>query len=142
MTEGAFAAIMMDLVSGTPKILLLLRTDSPEWNLPGGRALEGETSEITVIRETKEETELDVIPLRQIGGDHKMTNDEGEVIDIARLFLCRVVGGELKNTTESKQQGWFSLSDLDKIKIVKRATKDYPEGRTIAMIKDALKEYA
>lgn len=53
------------------KILLLKRSNYTErypgcWGCPGGRAEEGETAEQNVIREVKEECNLDFIPTKII----------------------------------------------------------------------------
>lgn len=53
------------------KILLLQRSNYTEnypgfWGCPGGRALEGETAEQNVIREVKEESNLDFFPTQII----------------------------------------------------------------------------
>lgn len=53
------------------KILLLQRSNYTEnypgfWGCPGGRALEGETAEQNVIREVKEESNLDFFPIQII----------------------------------------------------------------------------
>ena len=142
-TEGSFAAILHSVnpLLGAAEILLLLRTDRPEWNLPGGKVNPGEDPRRACAREVKEETGLDVVPLWQIGIDHKKVNDAGEVIDIARIFFCKVVGGELKNTNESKAQAWFELCQLGSINVVKVICPGYPKGRTVAMIRDALNTF-
>ncbi|MFA5298550.1 MAG: NUDIX domain-containing protein [Lutibacter sp.] len=53
------------------KILLLQRSNYTEkypeyWGCPGGRAEEGETAEQNVIREVKEECNLDFVPTKII----------------------------------------------------------------------------
>jgi len=82
---------------------------------------------------------LEVILLWQIGGDHSFTVEGEPATDVARIYFCKVVGGELKDTDESKSQGWFSLEDLSSIKLVTRPCKGHYEGRTKTMIVDALK---
>jgi ADP-ribose pyrophosphatase YjhB (NUDIX family) len=48
------------------RILLLKRTDTGEFDIPGGHGKEGETAEYTAIRETQEETALELYNLQQI----------------------------------------------------------------------------
>ena len=48
------------------KVLLLKRTDTGEFDLPGGHGKDGETAAYTAIRETQEETELELFGLKQI----------------------------------------------------------------------------
>lgn len=138
-TEGSFIAIMRRREE--IEILLLKRTDIPKWNLPGGRVNKGETIRNAAIREAKEETNYDIIPLWQIGDDRLLILPDGKIKDIARIFFCKVTGGELKNTTERKEHGWFTLENLSTIDIVTNLCLGYPEGRTKVMIIDALKSY-
>jgi len=48
------------------KVLILKRTDTGEFDIPGGHGKDGETAEFTGFRETKEETELELSNLRKI----------------------------------------------------------------------------
>ena len=43
------------------EIFLIYRSDSPVWNLPGGGIEKGESAEETVVRETFEETNIDLL---------------------------------------------------------------------------------
>jgi len=59
------AAIIVD----KKKILMIKRAKTKElhpghWGLPGGKVEEGETPEEAVVREAKEETNLDFVPKR------------------------------------------------------------------------------
>jgi 8-oxo-dGTP pyrophosphatase MutT (NUDIX family) len=54
-------------VTNDNKVLILKRTDTGEFDIPGGHAKEGETSQYTAIRETQEETGLELFNLKQIG---------------------------------------------------------------------------
>jgi 8-oxo-dGTP diphosphatase len=121
--------------------LLLERKDNSKWNLPGGRVNKFESPRKAAKREAKEETGYDIVPLWQIGEDYSSVSSQGEIKDIARIFFCKVIGGQLKNTSESKNHGWYSLETLSKIEIVVKPCPGYPEGRTKAMIIDALNSY-
>ena len=134
-TKGVFAAIMRAGEEG-PQILLSERTDGKGWNLPGGRAQEGETPRNALIRRVREETGLEVLPLWHIGGDHLLT--ENDVTDTAHIIFCMVVGGGLKTTEDAPDHDWFTREGLKDISIVVRPTPDLPGGRTPKMVQDAL----
>jgi len=76
-------------------ILLTERKTEPIgcWEVPAGKQEVGETFEQTIKREVKEETNLDIEILEEIGIN---INDEYKFE--SHMFLARVVGGELKNT--------------------------------------------
>ncbi len=70
------------LVINSNQILLIKRLDFEIWALPGGGVEDGESLETTAIRETKEETNVDIIvgsfvgifsrPKWVSGGDHSI----------------------------------------------------------------------
>ncbi|OGZ62419.1 MAG: hypothetical protein A3C58_03235 [Candidatus Staskawiczbacteria bacterium RIFCSPHIGHO2_02_FULL_34_10] len=80
-TRGVFA-----LITKGKTLLLSERMDGKGWNLPGGRVEEGETDQVALVREVKEETGLDVEALHQVGPDH-VFND-----DTAVAYACKVRG--------------------------------------------------
>lgn len=134
-TNGAFVGILREY-GGRRQILLLERTDGKGWNLPGGGADEHETWIECAERETWEETGLIVEVVEQVGDNHILRNVEGEVIDVACAYAVIAVGGELRDTAESKRQGWFALEDLDTIPIV--GPQPPRKGRMRTMIEDLL----
>lgn len=101
------------------KILLQKRADNKLWGLPGGLKELDETIKDCVIREVKEETNLDIKLTDFIGVyiNPKMSwfeKDEAEVIGFG--YLAEIVGGELRiNDDESLAFGYFDLSDLPEI---------------------------
>jgi 8-oxo-dGTP pyrophosphatase MutT (NUDIX family) len=86
------------------KILAVSRKDDPtQFGLIGGKVDEGETPEEALIRETKEETGLDITKYEKIfertDGDFKCTT-----------YLCEV-DGEIQTTEKGvvKEVGWTEL---------------------------------
>jgi len=94
----AAAAFVQDAAG---RVLLQQRGDTGDWGLPGGGMELGERIDQTVVNEVREETGLQVEPLRLIGvySDDAFWfvyphGDEVKVVSV--LFECRVVGGELQ----------------------------------------------
>jgi len=100
------SAIILD---DNSKVLLCLRTDKNVWNLPGGRVELGESPWAAVVREVKEETGLDVKINKFLG-----VTSKPEKSDIAFLFLCQAVSGELTLNNEAKDLRYFSLDEIPK----------------------------
>src|SRR2546427_10220106 len=80
-------------------ILLQRRTDNDLWGLPGGGMDLGESIGQAVVRETKEETGLDVEPTGLVGiysdPGHVIAYADGEVRqEFSICFRAAVVGGE------------------------------------------------
>ncbi len=89
------------------EILLALRRDIDWWNLPGGGLELGETIEEGVCREVREETGLEVEVDHLVGVYSKPQKQE-----IVLTFLCRVLGGVLTTTEESRECHYFSSDDI------------------------------
>lgn len=102
-TTGAFAIIFDD----NERILLSHRRDIDMWNLPGGRVETGEMPWEAVIRETREETGLDVTIERLVGVYGKAEKDE-----LVFAFLCRSAGGGLTPTDEADEHRYFSVDQI------------------------------
>ena len=85
------------------EILLALRRDIDWWNLPGGGLELGETVEEGVCREVREETGLEVEVDHLVGVYSKPQKQE-----IVLTFVCRVLGGTLTATEESRECRYFS----------------------------------
>lgn len=99
------------------KILLIKRDTLPfkgYWALPGGRMEPDEPVEQTCIRETKEETGLEVEVVHKIGEYHEQgVKDDVEYDYYPTCFVVKVVGGEIrKQDSEIQEIQLFSLNDL------------------------------
>lgn len=136
-TEGSFVAIIY-----RQHILLAERADGMGLNCIGGRVEAGETPEEAAVREAKKETGLDVFVRLPIGEGYPLVSDKGEILDISRIYFAYVEDGKLAITEESSGFVWVSLGNLDRLNIVKRPCPGYPDGRTYAMIVDALMNVA
>jgi 8-oxo-dGTP diphosphatase len=68
-----------------------LRTGETYWVVPGGGILEGETEEECVVREMKEETNLEVEVVELLIDEPTLP---GDPYKRTKTFLCKPVGGE------------------------------------------------
>lgn len=115
LQDGAAAII----VNEKGEILLQSRADRDKWGLPGGCQELGERFEDTVIREVKEETNLDVLEenleLIDIVSGASRRNDypNGDgVINNTVLYCIKNYTGELKWDKESKDMKFFAINKL------------------------------
>ena len=115
LQDGAAAII----VNENDQILLQSRADRDKWGLPGGCQELGERFEDTVIREIKEETNLDVkeedLELIAVvsGESRKNEYPNGDVvINNTVLYCIKKYSGELKWDSESKEMKFFDLDNL------------------------------
>lgn len=102
--------------------MLQKRRDTGVWALPGGAMEIGEALVQTAIRETREETGLEVEPEYIVGiytnPDHVVAFSNGEVRQQFSLcFACRIVGGEFRVSEESTEVGFFSPEEIEHLNI-------------------------
>ena len=95
------------------RLLLIQRGHEPEtgrWSLPGGRIEAGETDEQAVVRETREETGLQVTCGALVGSVER-PGLRGAVVDI-RDYAATVTGGTLAAGDDAADARWVSPADL------------------------------
>ncbi|MFL5802862.1 MAG: NUDIX domain-containing protein [Roseiflexaceae bacterium] len=94
-------------------ILLMCRSDSQQWCLPGGLVEVSETPMDTAVREAQEETGLACRPLQLVdfftrpagihAGPHSL---------IAVVYLCEVIGGTLHGSPEGLEVRYWPLAEV------------------------------
>ncbi|MGQ9679242.1 MAG: NUDIX hydrolase [Candidatus Bathyarchaeia archaeon] len=105
-------------------ILLVKRGHEPSkgvWGLPGGVVELGETIEEAVRREVKEETGVEVSPVRLLTVLDSITKDKSGRIRYHYIlfeFLCKFLRGELKAYSDVQDAMWVSLSSLGAVDIM------------------------
>lgn len=82
--------------------LLLIKGPRRGWEMPGGQVEEGESLKEAAIRETKEESGIDVEVLKFCG---IFQNVNRSICNT--LFLAKPVGGEFTTSSESLDVGFF-----------------------------------
>ena len=89
------------------RVLLAHRRDIDWWNLPGGGMESDETVDEALCREVREETGLEVQVERLVGVYSKPLKQE-----VVLAFHCRVIGGALQATEESRECRYFAPDAL------------------------------
>lgn len=84
--------------------ILLLKGPRRGWEMPGGQVEEGESIKEAAVRETKEETGIDVEIIKFCG---IFQNVEGSICNT--LFLAKPVGGTPTTSPESLEVGFYPI---------------------------------
>src|SRR5215469_777011 len=104
-------------------ILLVERGKQPlkgYWSLPGGLVEPGEKLREAVRREIREETGLQIEPVRLFEiFERIMRDDEGraEYHYVLADYVCRVVGGRLRAGDDVSRAEWARRAELDQYRL-------------------------
>ncbi|MBV9022420.1 MAG: NUDIX domain-containing protein [Streptomycetaceae bacterium] len=114
------------------------RADNGMWALPGCAMNLGESLTDCAVRETREETGLDVEITGIVGvytnPGHVFAYDDGEVRqEFSICLLGRPVGGTLAVSEESYEVQWFSPEEVDALPMVKSIRRRVDDWRHGAM---------
>lgn len=90
--------------------ILLIKGPLRGWEMPGGQVEEGESLKEAAIRETKEETGIDVEITKFCG---IFQNVKKSICNT--LFLARPIGGEFRTSSESLEVGFFPIEEALKM---------------------------
>ncbi len=95
------------------ELLLIQRADSGVWLYPTGWCDVGYSAAEVVVKEVKEETGIDVEPVRLIAVLDGLRLGFTRVPLYSLLFYCKAIGGELKaHPLECRDVGWFTPETL------------------------------
>lgn len=115
---GATAAVF----DAAGRLLMQRRADNGHWGMPGGGMDTGETLAQTAVRETREETGLEVAPVRLLaaGGGHDVLYPNGDrLFPVGAIFACRLMGGTPRpDGHESTEVAFFARDQLPPLRPV------------------------
>ncbi|MCM3744437.1 NUDIX domain-containing protein [Sporosarcina luteola] len=113
------AGVAVIILNEENQVLLQKRADVGLWGIPSGHVEIGETVSEAVMREVKEETNLDVRIQKLIGvysdpASQVFNYPNGKVVHfITTCFLAEIIGGELTcNSDESLEIKFFGQDNL------------------------------
>ena len=91
------------------ELLLIQRQDSGRWLYPTGWADVGYSAAEVVVKEVREETGIDVEPLRVIAILDSLRLGASNVPFYSIVFHCKALGGSLSpHAAEARDVGWFT----------------------------------
>ncbi|MDX5460189.1 NUDIX domain-containing protein [Micromonospora tulbaghiae] len=113
-------AVTVFVLDAQDRVLLIRRTDNGLWAIPGGAQDFGEYIAQTAVRETKEESGVDVEVIGIVGvytdPKHVMAYSDGEVRQqFSICFRARYLTGKPTPSSESSEVRWVSRSELDNL---------------------------
>ncbi|MEV5539644.1 NUDIX domain-containing protein [Saccharopolyspora shandongensis] len=115
----AVAAFVQD---DAGRVLMIRRTDNDQYAIPGGAQDIGERVAQAAVRETAEETGIDIEITGLIGvysdPGHVIAYDDGEVRqEFSLCFRARRIGGTPRTSSESKEVHWVNPADITALNI-------------------------
>ena len=105
------------VVDDQDHLLMMKRTDSGHWGIPGGAVELGEVIEDAAKRETMEETNLEIVEMSFFGvfsGPelyYKYPNGD-EVYNVSIVYLSHDWRGEVRLNDEHSEWNWFAADNL------------------------------
>ncbi|MER7769977.1 NUDIX domain-containing protein [Kitasatospora sp. NPDC096140] len=123
------------VVDDAGRVLLQRRTDNGMWALPGGKMDIGESLAGCGVRETREETGIDIEITGIVGTytdpRHVFAYDDGEVRqEFSICLLGRPLGGELRVSDESYEVAWFAPAETDGLPMVSNIRRRLADWRS------------
>jgi ADP-ribose pyrophosphatase YjhB (NUDIX family) len=120
--NGIVPSVTVIVTNEARELLLVHKTDNDLWALPGGGMDVGEYIADAAVRETKEETGMDVEVTSIVGlytnPRHVMAYDDGEVRQQCSVcFTTRLLGGELTTSSETIEVRFIPIAQLDRLNI-------------------------
>ena len=113
------------------KVLLIRRGKPPlygRWVVPGGTVELGESLEQALVREMREETGLEVVPLEVLTVFDRIERDGDRVVYhyVIVDYLCRWLGGEARAASDALEAAWAALDDLPRYDLPSEGARGGP----------------
>ena len=102
------------------KILSTLSRGKSVFYIPGGKREENETDEQTLVREIKEELDVDIVldTVKYLGVYEAQSDGAEEGVKVKMTSYIGDYVGELKASSEIERFEWLSMSDINKVSAV------------------------
>ena len=102
------------------KILSTLSRGKSVFYIPGGKREENETDEQTLVREIKEELDVDIVldTVEYLGVYEAQSDGAEEGVKVKMTSYIGDYVGELKASSEIERFEWLSMSDIKKVSAV------------------------
>jgi 8-oxo-dGTP diphosphatase len=117
------------------KILLEKRKSEPgrgKWTVPGGLVELGESAEQTVMREVREETNLEVEDPKLIDVVNSITLDENGKIRYHFVivdYFVKLKGGRLKAADDAAELSWVRFSEVENYDLTRSFREFFQRNR-------------
>jgi len=117
------------------KILLEKRKSEPgrgKWSIPGGLVELGESAEQTVMREVKEETNLEVEQPKLIDVVNNITPDENGRVKYHFVivdYFVKLEGGTLKAADDAAELRWVRFSEVENYDLTRSFREFFQRNR-------------
>lgn len=112
------------------KVLIIQRSAEEDtfpnlWEIPSGKREPFEKSQDALVREVKEETGIDVIPIMPASVFEFKVEKENELRDTTQIsFLCKPIREpKIKLSEEHQNYTWISKNEIDKYGISDKIKK-------------------
>jgi len=105
MTPPKHIVSAATIVLNDQREILLIKGPRRGWEMPGGQVEEGESLQDAAVRETKEESGIDIEIIRFCG---IFQNVDGSICNT--LFIGKAIGGEPTTSSESLEVGFFPIN--------------------------------
>ncbi|MDL5159651.1 NUDIX domain-containing protein [Actinomycetospora termitidis] len=132
-TNSLVVAVAVVVVDEQGRVLMIERTDNGTGALPGGAQELGESVREAAVRETREETglEIEVSGVVGIYSDprHVIAYDDGEVRQGFTICLrARAEAGTPRSSSESRTVRWVNAAELEQLPIDGRMRRRIDDG--------------
>jgi ADP-ribose pyrophosphatase YjhB (NUDIX family) len=105
--HGYSVSVAAAVLGEDGRLLAIKRRDNGHWEPPGGVLEAGEPAAEGMAREVREETGLNVEPVRLSGVYQNLSRDI-----LSLVFLARRSSGQLRTSDESVQVEWLTEEDV------------------------------
>jgi len=104
------------------KILATLSKGKDTYYMPGGKREDNETDEETLIREIKEELDVNIKKqtIKYYGSFEAQAHGKEEGVIVKMTCYTAEFEGELKASSEIQEINWLQYSDIDKVSAVNK----------------------